>query len=148
MRPYGSAFFIALVAGKNEFPPSIVVLLLSARSEDPPQNSGRTLAIALITCPEAARVATSFPLSNTGRSLSQPFGSSFETRRSRSSARFGFADFHSVNFVFQAACAAAPRSLTARTWAKTSAGMANFSSGLRPNSTLVAAISSSPSAEP
>ena len=75
MRPYGSAFFISLVAGKNEFPPSMVVIFESAKSEEPPQNSGSTFAIALMTWPEADRVAISFPASNTGRLVSHPSGS-------------------------------------------------------------------------
>ena len=148
MRPYGSAFFISLVAGRKEFPPSIVVILESARSADPPQNSGSTFAIALMTCPDEVRVATSLPASNTGRVASQPAGSSRSTNRFKSAARSGCALCHWANFPSHSLCNCAPRAFTARTCAKTSAGIANFSSGLRPSSTLVAAISSSPSADP
>ena len=148
MRPYGFAPFIPLDDGKNESPPSIVVLLLSAKSAEPPQNSGSTPAIALITFPEAARVATSFPGSNTGSAESHPVGNSRLTRRSRSAALSGCAAFQESNLLFQSLRVAAPRSLTRRMCARTSSGKANFSSGLRPSSTLVAAISSSPSAEP
>ena len=89
MRPYGSAFFIALVAGKKELPPSIVVIFESARSAEPPQNSGNDFAIALMTCPDAVRVATSLPASKLGRADSHPAGSSRATRRFRSAARSG-----------------------------------------------------------
>ena len=44
----------------------MLVLFDPARSADPPQNSGKTAAIALITSPDAARVATSLPDANTG----------------------------------------------------------------------------------
>ena len=50
----------------------MVVLLLSARSADPPQNSGKVFAIAAITFPEAALVAISLSFENIGNSLSQP----------------------------------------------------------------------------
>ena len=86
MRPYGFAPFIPLDDGKKESPPSIVVLLLSAKSADPPQNSGSTSAIALITFPEAARVATSLPASNTGNTESHPAGKSLFTKRSSNAA--------------------------------------------------------------
>ena len=101
-----------------------------------------------MTWPEAARVAKSFPASKTGRDESQPVGSSRFCKRVSICAFSGLAALHASNFLFHAACAAAPRSLTARTCAKTSTGIANFSSGLRPNSFFVAAISSSPSADP
>jgi len=52
---------------------------LPARSADPPQNSGNTFAIAEITLPEAARVATSLPAGNTGRAASQFSGSNNTT---------------------------------------------------------------------
>jgi hypothetical protein len=54
------------VAGKKELPPSIVVLFDPAKSDDPPQNSGRISAIPLIIFPEAARVAISFSDEKTG----------------------------------------------------------------------------------
>jgi len=60
IRPYGFAPLIADDAGRNEPPPLIFVLLEPARSADPPQNSGNFAAIALITSPDAARVATSY----------------------------------------------------------------------------------------
>ena len=45
---------------------SMVVLLEPARSAEPPHSSGNVSAIALITLPEAERVATSLPASKTG----------------------------------------------------------------------------------
>ena len=107
IRPYGLASFMALLAGKKEWPSSMVVLLLSARSADPPQNSGRTAAIALITFPEAARVAISLSDGKTGRALAQSDGSSLLTSRLSSAARSGFAalqvansDSHATRAVF------------------------------------------------
>ena len=44
--------------GPNESAPSIVVLLLSARSAEPPHSSGSTSASASSTSPDALRVAT------------------------------------------------------------------------------------------
>ena len=66
IRPYGSAPSIELLAGRNEPPPLMLVLFDPAKSADPPQNSGKTAAIALITSPDAARVATSLPGAKTG----------------------------------------------------------------------------------
>ena len=97
MRPYGLAPAIALLAGKNEPLPVMVVLLLPAKSDEPPQNSGRTVESALIIFPEAARVAISLPLSNVGNTFSQSFGSSPATNRLRSAARSGLDFSHSKN---------------------------------------------------
>ena len=148
MRPYGFAFAIALVAGRNEPALLITVLLLPARSAEPPQNSGSTFAIAAITSPEAFRVATSFPGAKTGSSLSQPAGSSLDTKRFSSAARSELAVFQTAKFLSQSARSAAPRSFILRTCAITSAGAAKLSSGFNPRSTFVAAISSAPRAEP
>jgi hypothetical protein len=52
--------------GRKEPALLITVLLLPARSAEPPQNSGSTFAIAAITSPDAFRVATSFPGAKTG----------------------------------------------------------------------------------
>ena len=75
MRPYGSLFFIADVVGRNDLAPSIEVLLLPARSAEPPQNSGSDLAISWITLPDAARVAISFSVVKIGSAFAQSFGS-------------------------------------------------------------------------
>ena len=142
------ASFILLVAGKNEPPPLMLVLLLPARSEDPPQNSGSTPAIALITFPEAARVARSFPLSNVGITFSQFFGNSRDCNLFSNSLFSGF-DFAQVaNSLSHCAFIAAPRSKTLRECFKTGSGTSKDLSGSRPSAILVAAISSAPSADP
>ena len=139
---------MALLAGKKDPPPLILVLLEPARSADPPQNSGKTAAIALITSPDAARVATSLPGAKTGRFESHPVGSDRDCNLAKSEALSGLLVLHCSNFSFHCARACAPRSFTNRACAKTSAGIAKSSSGLSPNSTLVCLISSSPKAEP
>ena len=139
---------MALDEGKNEPPPSILVLLDPAKSEDPPQNSGKCFAIALMTCPDAARVATSLPGAKVGISESQPAGKALVRRRSKSFVCSGLLDCQVANFVFHSLRTFAARSFTKRACVNTSAGIANFSSGFKPKATLVAAISSSPSAEP
>ena len=126
----------------------MLVLFEPAKSADPPQNSGNFAAIALITSPDAARVATSFSGVNTGISASHPAGNPLTRNLSRSAALSALADFQVANFVSHAARAVAPRSLTRRACAKTSAGIAKSSSGFRPNATFVALISSAPSADP
>ena len=53
----------------------MVVLFDSARSAEPPQNSGTVFAIAWITAPEALRVAIPFSSAGkVGRSSAQPSG--------------------------------------------------------------------------
>ena len=94
IRPYGSAPSIELLAGRNEPPPLILVLFDPAKSADPPQNSGKTAAIALITSPDAARVATSLPGAKTGSLESQPAGSERVCNLSRSVALSGLLAFH------------------------------------------------------
>ncbi len=79
--PWGLAPDIALEAGKNEPPPKIVVLLLPAKSADPPQSSGRTPAMALIIFPDAPLVERSLPASNTGIDFSQSAGSALLCKR-------------------------------------------------------------------
>ena len=73
------------------------MLLLSAKSAEPPQNSGSTPAMALITFPDAARVATSLPASKTGSTESHPAGNSLLTNRSRRAARSELEDFQVAN---------------------------------------------------
>ena len=68
VRPYswpGNAL-VAYSAGMNDGSPFIVVLLLSARSAEPPHSSGSTGASASSTLPDAARVA--MPLASAGNS--------------------------------------------------------------------------------
>ena len=124
------------------------MLFEPAKSADPPQNSGNFAAIALITSPEAARVATSLSGAKTGMSASQPAGKPLTRNLSRSAAFSGLADFHVANFASHVARADAPRSLTSRACARTSAGIAKSSSGFKPSAIFVALISSTPSADP
>ena len=114
MRPYGEAPFIWLEEGRNELPPSIVVLFDSAKSAEPPQNSGRTEAMPLITFPDAARVAISLSESNVGIELSQPAGSSFFCNLLRSDAFSGFAVRQAANVSSHFKRSAVPRSITFR----------------------------------
>ena len=126
----------------------MVVLLLPARSAEPPQNSGSVFASAAITSPDAFRVATSLPAGYCGRSASQPLGRSPLTKRFNNVARSGLALFQDANFSSQAFREAAPLVLTSRTWARISAGIAKCSSGSKPSNFFVSAISSAPRAEP
>ena len=124
------------------------MLLLPAKSADPPQNSGSDLAIAAMTSPDALRVATSLPAGYCGRSESQPLGNSPLTKRLSNVARSGSALCQAANFLSQSLRDTALLVLTWRTCAKISGGIAKCSSGLRPNNFLVSAISSAPRAEP
>ena len=60
VRPYqvASQSSVEIDGGPNDFTPFIVVLLLPARSADPPHSSGSFGPTADSTSPEAARVAT------------------------------------------------------------------------------------------
>ena len=124
------------------------MLLLPARSDEPPQNSGRTVASAFITLPEAARVARSLPLSNTGITFSQSFGSSLLRKRFSRAAFSGLAFSQSKACASHSPCRCAPRSLTLRACAKTSVDTTKDSSGFNPSAIFVAATSCAPSAEP
>ena len=148
MRPYGLAPGIAEVEGRKEPEPLMLVLFEPARSAEPPQNSGNFAAIALMTSPDAARVAISLSGANTGISKSQPAGNPLARNLSSRAALSALADFHVANFASHAARTDAPRSLTRRAWARTSAGIAKSSSGFRPSAIFVALISSAPNADP
>ena len=126
----------------------MVVLFDSPRSAEPPQNSGRTSAIALMTLPEAARVATSLSLGKVGIDAAQFAGNSLFCRRARRAAASGFAAFHDENSDSHAARAAWPRSITLRVCATRSSGAMKLSSGLSPSATFVAATSLAPRADP
>ncbi len=100
-----------MLSGPNEGWPSMVVLLLSARSAEPPQSSGSTSASALSTSPEALRVETPFASgSQLGSAFSQPTGSERPISRSSSSLRSGSRAAQSSKVFCQAACASCPRS--------------------------------------
>ncbi len=92
VRPYGCPgnAAVACAAGTNESAPFMVVLLLSARSADPPHSSGRVSASADSTCPEARRVAMPTSSgSNTGSASVQPSGSWRVRSRSCNAERCG-----------------------------------------------------------
>src|SRR5918997_5225989 len=77
VRPYGPPDHILVCrsAGRNDGSPLTAVLLLSARSADPPHSSGSTGYRAASTSPEALRVATPFGSASQLGSLSaQPSG--------------------------------------------------------------------------
>ena len=137
-----------LDSGRKEPPPSMVVLLLSARSAEPPHISGSFCARALITSPDALRVAISLPASKCGIKESQSEGNCCERTRDKVLARSGCAFFHESNFLSHCPRAAAPRSFTRRAWSSKFCGNAKCSTGFKPSSVLVAAISSAPSADP
>ncbi|MDH6113333.1 hypothetical protein P3T34_005548 [Kitasatospora sp. MAP12-44] len=89
VRPYGSADFSALSAGRKELSSSIVVRLDSARSAEPPHSSGMTAPSAFSASPLALRVAMSLPAGKLGSCRFQPSGSSPFCIRSNSAARCG-----------------------------------------------------------
>ena len=151
VRPYQSPGkdFVEYSGGTNDGSPSIVVLLLSARSAEPPHSSGSAGAIALITSPDAFRVA--IPLLsalNAGSASVHPSGRVREASRSNSARRSALAPPHASNARFHSSCAARPRSITLRVCASTSSATAKDFSGSKPSSFLVVATSSAPSAEP
>ena len=76
-RPYGPPdhSLVCASSGRNDGSPSGVVLLLSARSAEPPQSSGSSGAIVDRTVPDALRVAMPFSsASNVGSASVQPVG--------------------------------------------------------------------------
>ena len=152
VRPYGLPGHILVwcSTGTNDGSPSIVVRLDSARSAEPPHSSGSTGASADRTLPEARLVATPFFSSagNDGIASAQPAGRPRTASRSNSALRSGLAAAQAAKPCSHSACSALPRSATslARLTASSSAG--KFTAGSKPRIFLVAATSSSPSAEP
>src|SRR3954453_6839458 len=135
--------------GMKDGSPSIVVLLLSARSAEPPQSSGSTGASALSTVPDALRVA--MPLgsgSKVGSASVQPSGSCRPLSRSSSAARSALASRQAWYDPFHSSCSFEPLSTTERACASTSSVTSNVCSGSKPSSRFVAATSSAPRAEP
>ena len=95
VRPYGPRSSASV--GRNDFSPFIVVLLLPARSADPPHSSGSFGPSAFRISPEATRVAMPFgSAGNSGIAFSQPSGNLRSTMRSSSSARCGLAARHAA----------------------------------------------------
>ena len=130
--------------------PLMVVLLLPARSADPPHSSGSFGATALSTAPNAARVASALePGSQCGRSASQPSGSSLGQQPVQQRLAFGLALRPGVELA-----AATPRGLPcrgppARGCARArSSRTSNVLSGSKPRIFLTSATSSAPSAAP
>ena len=151
VRPYQVAVqsSVEIDGGPKDFAPLIVVLLLPARSAEPPQSSGSTGPIAERTSPEAARVATGLePGSQCGNAASQPSGSLPASRRSSNALRSGSRLAQASKSACQLACAARPRSTSLRVWPMTSSETSKVLSGSNPSTFLVAATSSAPSAEP
>ncbi len=148
---YGSVFHMAVerIFGPKDGAPSIVVLFEPARSAEPPHSSGTRGAIALMTAPEALRVATPFgSASHVGRSASQPSGRVRVCSRSKRATSAEGLRVQRWNLSSQAACASLPRSTARRVWAITSGATSKVCSGSNPSTFLVAATSSSPRAEP
>src|SRR5680860_1012503 len=114
---YGSPFHILVerLLGMNDCASSIVELLDSARSAEPPQSSGTLPAMALITAPDALRVATPFgSAGQLGRSLSQPVGRVRVCIRSKSAVSAEGLRVQAVYRSSQLACASLPRSTALR----------------------------------
>ena len=132
----------------NDGEPSIVVLLDSARSAEPPHSSGMTGPIAFRTLPDAARVETSLPASKTGRAASSSAGSLRASTRSSSAAASGLPDCQASKAACHSLRAAAPRSTASRAWARTSSSTWKVRSGSKPRTFFSAATSSAPRAEP
>ncbi len=131
----------------------MVVLLLSARSAEPPHSSGRTGARAVSTLPLAARVASEFGLPSfcvgkVGIASAHPSGSVRVSMRSKSALRSLFAAAQASNRGCHCSRAARPRSSTLRACARTFGSTGKCSSGSKPRTCLVARTSSSPRAEP
>ena len=119
----------------------------SARSAEPPQSSGITAAIALITLPDATRVETDEPLSNTGSAASRPAGVSPATTRSSRAFLSAFSDAQASNEASQAARSRSKRAVS-RVCAITSGATSKVFSGSKPSTVFKPASSSAPSAEP
>src|SRR6266487_5528824 len=135
--------------GMNEGSPFIVVLLLPARSAEPPHSSGSTGASAVRISPEAFRVA--IPLAsagNSGSTAAQPSGNRRADSRASSSARSGLAAAQAANVSSHSARTRLARSATMRACATVSSSAGNDTSGSNPRLRLVAATSSAPRAEP
>ncbi len=148
VRPYGSASGSGLPAGRNDDVLSIVVLFEPARSAELPHSSGTISPSAWSTLPEAARVARPLPGSKTGASPPSPRAA--RPRRSGRRRRRApeLAVRHAANDLSHSARASRPRSRASRVWPMTSSETSKVCSGSKPRTRLVAATSSSPSAEP
>ncbi|CPU61061.1 Uncharacterised protein [Mycobacteroides abscessus] len=135
--------------GPKESAPLMVVLLLPARSAEPPHSSGSLAPSAESVSPEAARVATALePGSQDGSPASQPCGNARAWRRSSSALRSGSRAAQASKLLSHSACACLPRVTSSRVCAMTSGATSKDLSGSKPKIFLVAATSSAPRAEP
>ena len=134
--------------GTKERAPSMVVLLDSARSAEPPQSSGRAAANALMTLPDAARVDTSVSPENSGRTSASPSGKIPASRRSNSAFLSEFFAAQASKLDCHCARAAAPRVIASRVCAMMSASTSKNFSGSNLTAFLSPASSSAPSADP
>ena len=119
----GSPFHILVERsfGRNDGAPSMVVLLDSARSAEPPHSSGTRSAIALMTAPDALRVATPFSSAGkVGRSSAQPSGRVRVCSRSKRATSADGLRAQASYDVCHSACAALPRSTALRVCSMTS----------------------------
>ena len=127
----------------------MVVRFDSARSAEPPQSSGSTPASALMTLPDAARVDSSVPPSNTGSACSMSSGSSPASSRSSRTFLLGVRRGPRVEPDLPlGVCRGAALDRRSRVCASTSSATTKFFSGSKPSTSFVAASSSAPSAEP
>ena len=152
VRPYSSPgnSLVAYSGGTNDGSPFIVVLLLSARSAEPPHSSGSTGASASSTLPDAARVAMPFgSAGNSGSASVQPSGRRRVASRSNSAVRSGLAAAQASKRLLPLGVrrAAALDHLRGRARAPRRRPRRS-ASGSKPRISLVAATSSAPSAEP
>ena len=126
----------------------IRVLFDGARSAEPPISVGMCGATALMTLPEAARVATLSSVVNTGRSASQPSGRVRDQASSHDLARAASAARHASYFGVHSACASAAFLPAARKASRTSSGTKNSGSSGHSQASLVSLTSSAPSGAP
>ena len=151
VRPYGLPGHISdwRLTGRKDGSPSIVVLLDSARSAEPPHSSGSTGASAVRILPDVRRVPVPFgSAGKTGSAASHPSGRDPEDNRAKSDPRSGFSFSQAANCESHSACRALPREATSRARLSASSSTGKFTAGSKPRISLVAATSASPSAEP
>ena len=141
--------FVARSAGAKDGSSAMAVLLEPARSALPPHNSGSTPAKALMTLPEAARVAIALPGSNCGSADSTSAGSSPSCRRFSNAACCGWACCQAAKRGSHSARNARARLATFSLVAATiSAGTSNILVGSSPSAVLRPSSSEVPRAEP
>ena len=123
------------------------MLFDSARSAEPPQSSGIILANAFRTFPEAARVETSVPASNSPMAESKS-GSWPLSIRSKSLAFSGLFFLQSWRSISHLVRILSVRSLKLRVYSMTASETSKCFSGSNPRAVFRPATSSAPKAEP